>query len=129
MKREIKFRAWATNANKMIDLKGITPMALSAGMLDEGDGLFIPFRDDIILMQFIGLKDKNGVNIFEGDILQYLEINIPYTIKPYYENYTVEYINGGFRFISKDQSIYGFASDDQIDYEIIGNIHQNPELL
>jgi uncharacterized phage protein (TIGR01671 family) len=70
--REIKFRAWAINSKKIVDLKKITPLACDPGLLKYGDGLFIPFREDIILMQYTGLKDKNGIEIYEGDIVEVL---------------------------------------------------------
>jgi len=108
--REIKFRCWATRRKKMVDLKAITPLALAKGTLGAvGDGLFIPFREDLHLMQFTGLKDANGVEIYEGDIV-----------------YLAGYGNCVMKFPFIE--LYEAAAENDIG-RILGNIHQNPELL
>lgn len=89
---------------------------------------------DWLLIQSTGLKDKNGVLIFEGDLLMYEheEYEHPH---PYVMNYVID--DG----VNSDLSIgeVGFSCEDirenylvaslWKDMEIIGNIHQNPELL
>jgi len=107
--RIIKFRAWDENANKMIPWDEITKADgnhfLTLSNLLNG---FIKF---IKPMQYTGLKDKNGVEIYEGDIIEWLDHSFPITVDEFH----------GYRFmfgediLTKAYAIYG---------EVIGNIHE-----
>lgn len=107
--REIKFRGW--NGKELVDFYKITPLALDTTL--KQDGLFIPFGDDIPLMQYTGLRDKNGVEIYEGDIVQ-----------PYMGGEKVEPVA-----VSYDAPRFNMDEVWYHDVEVIGNIHENPELL
>lgn len=127
--REIKFRAW----HKGIMLRdGIDAIMMSdycvpgidAGV---GDGFTIP-HDDAILMQYTGLKDNNGKEIYEGDML------LPaYNEDEYFE---VIFKDGMFR---ERRRLPGFPANDAYimdgsflrsgRLEVIGNIYENKELL
>ena len=113
-KREIKFRAWNKRENKMISHFHKT----------DDFGAVLHDRDDwehIILMQYTGLKDKKGKEIYEGDIV---EIQVPVLgtdRKPviwYKERWTLKEYEGTLPF-----------SNEIATFEIIGNIFDNPELL
>jgi len=127
--REIKFRAWNKQTSQMIDLKAITPFALDSSL--KMDGLFIPFFDGYIVQQFTGLIDKNGREIYEGDIVQF------HKGQPHKAEYEVYWKKCGFSLIDakRDGDKYGVFTKNLDNLcpadsmTIIGNIFENPELL
>ena len=119
--REIKFRAWCKSEDRMLDGYQITPhISLKydedwsiENLMDNTTIL----NDDLILMQFTGLKDKNGKEIYEGDIVNDCCSK---------ELRTVLYQAPQF---SLDRPRKIGHSNLHENCEVIGNIYQNPELL
>ena len=77
--------------------------------------------DELELEQCTGLKDKNGKLIYEGDIVETHD----YTT----EHSQIVFDKGCYVLKSKDVAIYDHLSSYEKQCEIIGNIHENPELL
>lgn len=122
--REILFRGKLTSGcgwsygNLVVNVQGtaiITPDKSLTGKY----GQVIPET----VGQFTGLTDKNGKRIFEGDIVNFK--TIAYTFKKCVVKYDEQYA----RFACIDFNKAGFPMDISFVYEIIGNIHDNPELL
>ena len=95
-----------------------------------GDGItFKRDADEIELMQSTGLKDKNGKEIFEGDIVQFEDCyEVPDFL--YINTGIIEWCQGGFHVTNRDSVLMEDLLDgDSLDVTIIGNIYENPELL
>lgn len=126
MKREIKFRAWDTLNKIMLELYGfIKTVELDESVYivqgPEIDDTII--CDDLIIMQYTGLKDKNGKEIYEGDIISGDFFNEKFKTMG-----EVIYSEHFCFYASKNLS--GETPLFKINrIEIIGNIHENPELL
>lgn len=114
--REIKFRVF-NKEDKLLT----QPHAISEDIINN---------PDLIVMQFTGLKDKNGKEIYEGDIIHISETNSAKTILP--AKYEVKYFCDGFKMV-----LHGFEDDIYNNLgempngftEVIGNIYETPELL
>lgn len=84
--------------------------------------------DKYIVEQSTGLKDANGKEIYEGDIVRMHVVLLSPDDKVGYVEYHKKY---GYSLIMKDRRCRQeyWAADDKDTYEVIGNIHENPELL
>lgn len=85
--------------------------------------------EDVEFMQSTGIKDKNGVEIYEGDILKLHAIFLAPDDKIGYLEYSPKY---GYSIIFEGNRLYRqeyWASTNKLKYEVIGNIYENPELL
>jgi uncharacterized phage protein (TIGR01671 family) len=136
--REIKFRSWDKEYNIMIEPNDIRP---SNYELITGNGQVMEFEerhsylgtditfDDIsdkrILMQYTGLKDKNGKEIYEGDIIQFSK-NSNSIWKVYFNT---ELGFWGVENVGKDYGVILSELYQWGHWEIIGNIHENTDLL
>lgn len=142
MQRDIKFRAFDNKAKKWLlgyeyeNLGGFSMFGECMLFGQWGDivgDYLLPQDDkkeeDLILMQFTGLKDKNGKEIYEGDILNITQDSIIGVVEwnndlSLFElNCVVDHNDCTTTIYSKQEN--GF----NINREIIGNIYENPELL
>ena len=116
--REIKFRAWNIGFSKMSEkIEWIDFKEGTAGCVFDGISMPILFRG-LKLMQYTGLKDKNGKEIYEGDI-----------IRAFDENYEVKFkqTKSGLRVDYGYPDYHNGPAPDWV--EVIGNIRENPKLI
>lgn len=126
-----KIRAWYVLAEEMIDeilMISFVRKEIIGKFSDGSTSVPLKFEDkrngeDVILMQSTGLKDLNGVEIFEGDIVRFFDSLYTvfydikegcYRLKPHDDRWVVDYV-------------CNFSSEES--FEVVSNIYENKEYL
>ena len=126
-----KFRVWNEKTESFIDY-GNLMLDLKNGKVYSGDvGIpeyTIDVTNQVILMQYTGCRDKNGIEIYEGDVIK----------DKYDKTWLVQWYVGAFVITNKipdsdgQESTYSYfnnLSNHHFYFEVIGNMWENPELL
>lgn len=136
--REILFRGKRIDNGEWVEGCFIEPNAIfskdcASGSFGTIKGIKQSIGLDVYLInpetigQFTGLTDKNGVKIFEGDILKCIN---PNDGEEFITDFIASLVNGfTFKNVSLTRQLSLFDNDWPDEIEVIGNIHDNPELL
>lgn len=140
--REIKFRVWDKTTRRMYAVMSITLNAVNGnirkvGLIRIGENGRLDKRQkfyrqvgEVGLMQYTGLKDKNGREIYEGDILQDDLFSSRDVVK--FGEYWETPEGGAYGWYKKSANHHDLVSSLITGIavsEVIGNIYENPELL
>lgn len=131
--RESKFRAWSIKHNRYLKVTGVQYDD------DKFAGVFVIYGtiagipntiflkpENVILEQSTGLKDKNGKRIFKGDIVRIMGYG---TYEVFWRSWDSSFSLKAIDTDIEEHKILMLCEDWEGDYAIIGNIHENPELL
>lgn len=121
-----RYRAWNKNTKEMYETDDIVSIDIEKKQIYVKTLFFDQLNhydfDDVVLMQSTGFRDKNGKEIFEGDVVKMAK-NV-YSEPTYYE--VTRHRGGAYRLESKQYGCELWLR--HADCEIAGNIYENPEL-
>lgn len=124
--REIKFRVWDKETKNICEVRNIDFISEMVQIKYQAN-YGVRELENVILMQFTGLQDENGVDIYEGDILIYQHMFVDK--KSVSEVIWNEKYSGFASYVEDDERRYILEKELKNQFEVIGNIYENPELL
>jgi len=145
--REIMFRVWCLDNKCFLDPNGNSPggrlqpwclLSFYGEVISGADnmGAFVDSdQSNYVIQQYTGLRDRNGIKIYEGDIVFHKSFSICHFYgRTVTQNFFIKFVlrDNNLEYCltyrdPKDHSIYNIWTGNEV--EIIGNIFENPELL
>ncbi len=128
--REIKFKAWDKRDKRWVDDEPFWIIGETT-MFDLLKQYALGRLNDLEMVQYTGIKDRTGCDIFEGDILE-RRVHVPgqESNPEYWPRIDRSKVEMKIMEFENASSVYGWnIATDVNDYEVIGNIYENPELL
>lgn len=124
-----KYRVWDKELQTMLDVSLID---FKKGVLvgehwEFGETNFMSF-DEIVLMQSTGLRDKNGKEIFEGDILACKTDDEVINLNIFWDEEHALFMFESKKY-NEQEPLAELVENNTYPFEIIGNVYENPELL
>ena len=125
--KEIKFMVWDKENKEFLELGGETFLTYDGEKLQvlEGNENYATEYKDIEILQYTGLKDKNGKEIYEGYIIQGLN-TWPFEVLIKRGHTRIKWKDYDKQ-INEEYLLQSYINSDEL--EVAGNIYQNPELL
>ena len=123
-----KFRLWNRITSQLHIVDGLYFDAREAEYVDDDNVLrFVGFKN-IDLMQSTGLKDKNGKEIFEGDILAFKTDDDVINVKIFWDEKHALFMFRSEKY-NEEELLAELVEANTYPFEIIGNVYENKELL
>lgn len=136
--RDIKFRAWSPTAKTMYTKVMVGNISdpnsedyTANAILKDGEWVNSDEHDNIEWMQYTGPKDPNGVEVYEGDVVEsFVHPDIPlHHVIEWSDKYKGWFARNVNAKSEHDGSIQLFVYLRNCEFNVIGNIYENPELL
>lgn len=122
---ELKFKVWNKSAKRMSPLNHLDMKTIIDHIKWKCGRIYLEETEWAKFLQFTGLQDKNGVGIYEGDIIRHVGSPTKYYTAKFDMIFGLRFIDSGEYYVMPISPV----DRPQTSIEVIGNIYENPDLL